>query len=78
MPSKLVNDLAPFHVMEVLERAKELESKGNEIIHFEIGEPDYPTHADICEAAVRSIRKGDTRYSGSLGIPELRTAISES
>lgn len=76
MPSKLVNDLSPFHVMEVLERAKELEGKGADVVHFEIGEPDFPTHSDICEAAVRSIRSGDTRYSESLGLPELRSAVS--
>lgn len=77
MSSNLVTGLSPFHVMEVLERAKELEKKGADIIHFEIGEPDLTTHEEICETAVSSIRSGDTRYSESLGLPELRIAISE-
>ena len=63
--------------MEVLERAKEIESRGGSVIHFEVGEPDFPTPAVICEEAVKAIKEGDTKYTHSLGIPELREAISE-
>ncbi len=63
--------------MEVLERAKEIESSGGSVIHFEVGMPDFSTPAVICEAAVQAIREGDTRYTHSLGIPELREAIAE-
>jgi len=63
--------------MEVLEKAKELESRGIDVIHFEIGEPDTPTNIQICEAAIDSIRAGNTRYSESMGIPILKNAIAE-
>ena len=77
MPSKLSQEIAPFYVMDVLERAKELEFMGNKIIHFEVGEPDLPTPEIICEEAIKAIRRGDTKYTPSLGIPELREAIAE-
>ncbi len=77
MPSRLSEEVSPFYVMEVLERAKEIESSGGSVMHFEVGMPDFPTPAAICEAAVRAIGEGDTRYTHSLGIPELREAIAE-
>lgn len=64
--------------MEVLEKAKEIEALGHDVIHFEVGEPDFPTPNVIAEEAVRCIKEGDTKYTHSLGIPELREAISES
>ena len=78
MPSELAKHLSPFYVMEVLERAKRFEREGKDIIHFEVGEPDFPTHDDICSAAVESIRKGETKYTESTGISELRGAIVSS
>jgi len=77
MPSKLVEQLSPFYVMEVLEFAKKLESEGRDIIHFEVGEPDFITPVEICESAVESIKRGETKYTESLGIPELREKIAE-
>ncbi|MBI2487277.1 MAG: pyridoxal phosphate-dependent aminotransferase [Deltaproteobacteria bacterium] len=77
MPSKLSQEIAPFFVMDVLERAKEIEARGNSVIHFEVGEPDLPTPKIICDEAIESLRGGDTKYTPSLGIPELREAISE-
>ncbi|MEW6668080.1 MAG: pyridoxal phosphate-dependent aminotransferase [Thermodesulfobacteriota bacterium] len=67
--------IPPFIVMDVLERANELERQGRTIVHLEIGEPDFPTPACICDAAVRAIREGDTHYTHSLGTLELREAI---
>ncbi len=64
--------------MDVLERAKEIESSGESVIHFEVGEPDFPTPESIVNEAIKSIKEGDTKYTHSLGIPELRRAISES
>ena len=61
---------------EVLARARALEAQGREIIHLEIGEPDFPTPAHIVEAAVASLRAGDTHYTPSPGLPELRAAIA--
>ncbi|MCH7949172.1 MAG: pyridoxal phosphate-dependent aminotransferase [Candidatus Dadabacteria bacterium] len=77
MPSKLSEEISPFYVMDVLERAKEIEAKGESVIHFEVGEPDFPTPDVISEEAIRAIKEGDTKYTHSLGIPELREAISE-
>jgi aspartate/methionine/tyrosine aminotransferase len=77
MPSKLSQGIAPFFVMDVLERAKEIEARGNSVIHFEIGEPDLPTPELICAEAIESLKCQDTKYTPSLGIPELREAISE-
>jgi aspartate/methionine/tyrosine aminotransferase len=77
MPSKLSLEIAPFFVMDVLERAKEIEAQGKKVIHFEIGEPDLPTPKIICDEAIEAIRIGDTKYTTSLGIPELREAVAE-
>lgn len=63
--------------MEVLERAREIESGGSKVIHFEVGEPDFPTPEPVAKEAVRAIEEGDTKYTHSLGIPELREAIAE-
>jgi aspartate/methionine/tyrosine aminotransferase len=62
----------------VLARARELERAGREIIHLEIGQPDFPTPAPIVEAAVKALRDGKTGYGPAPGIPELREAIAES
>ncbi|HEX5804046.1 MAG TPA: pyridoxal phosphate-dependent aminotransferase [Azospira sp.] len=69
-------DIAPFHVMELLTRAKALEAAGRDIIHMEVGEPDFPTPAPIVEAAQRAIADGRVFYTPALGLPELRDAIS--
>ncbi len=77
MPSILVENLSPFYVMEVLEHAKKLESEGRDIIHFEVGEPDFITPGEICESAIESIKSGETKYTESLGNPELRETIAK-
>lgn len=63
--------------MDILERAKQLENQGRDIIHFEVGEPDFNTPEEICSAAVKWIEKGYTKYTSSLGINELRQSIAE-
>jgi len=77
MFSRKSEKLPPFHVMEVLERAQELERAGRSIIHLEIGEPDFPTALHICEAASLALKAGETKYTHSLGIIELREAVAE-
>lgn len=69
--------IPPFIVMDVLERAHELEREGRDIIHLEIGEPDFQTPLCICEAARGAMEEGRTHYTHSLGIIELREAICE-
>ena len=67
----------PFLVMDVLEAAQRMERDGKDVIHLEIGEPDFDTPECVKEAAVRAIRDNRTHYTHSLGIPELREAICE-
>jgi aspartate/methionine/tyrosine aminotransferase len=61
----------------VLARANELQRAGRDIIHLEIGAPDFPTPAHICEAAAEAMRAGHTSYCASAGIPELREAAAD-
>ena len=62
---------------EVLARARALERQGKNVVHLEIGEPDYDTPAHIREAAKRALDAGATHYGPSAGLPELREAIAE-
>jgi len=62
---------------EVLVKAKALEAQGREIVHLEIGEPDFDTPSNIIEAAVKALHEGQTHYTPSAGIPQLREAIAE-
>lgn len=71
-----MGDIAPFHVMELYARARQLEAQGRSIIHMEVGEPDFPTPEPILAAATAFIRKGDVHYTPALGIPALREAIA--
>ena len=77
MISDLVKNIEPFYVMEILERAKRLEDEGRDVIHFEVGEPDFNTPDEIRSAAARWIEKGYTKYTSSLGIDELRQSVAE-
>jgi len=75
--SRRIQDIKPFRVVEVLTRAKELEQQGRDIIHLEVGEPDFVTAAPIIEAGRLSLARGQTQYSQAAGIPELRQALSQ-
>ena len=75
-PAARLADIAPFHVVELLTRARQLEAEGRDIIHMEVGEPDFPTPELIATAAVNAINSGKTKYTQALGLPELREAIS--
>jgi aspartate/methionine/tyrosine aminotransferase len=68
--------IAPFEVMEIQTLARELEAKGRDVIHLEIGEPDFTTPAPVVEAAKRALETKPMFYTPALGIPELREAIS--
>ncbi|MGZ8217005.1 aminotransferase class I/II-fold pyridoxal phosphate-dependent enzyme [Methylomagnum sp.] len=72
-----IKQISPFHVMEVLSRAKALERQGRDIIHLEIGEPDFPTPPLVVEAALGFIRGGNVKYTPAGGLPELRESIAE-
>jgi aspartate/methionine/tyrosine aminotransferase len=77
MVSGRAERLPPFIVMDVLERAQELARAGKDVIHLEVGEPDFDTPDCIKEAGIKAIRDGETGYSHSLGLIELREAICE-
>jgi aspartate/methionine/tyrosine aminotransferase len=77
MVSKRAQEIPPFIVMDVLEKAQELERSGEHIIHLEVGEPDFDTPECITEACYRAIREGKTHYTHSLGLIELREAIAK-
>jgi aspartate/methionine/tyrosine aminotransferase len=77
MISKKATEIPPFIVMDVLERAQELERDGEHIIHLEVGEPDFDTPECINEAGYRAICDGKTHYTHSMGLFELREAIAE-
>ena len=62
---------------EVLVKARALEAKGRDIIHLEIGEPDFDTPANIIDAACDALHKGFTHYGPSAGLPSLREAIAQ-
>lgn len=75
--SKRIQKMTSFIVMDVLEKACELECQGIDIIHLEVGEPDFDTPACIKEAAVKALKEGFTHYTHSLGILELRQTICD-
>lgn len=68
--------IAPFHVMELMKKAQALEAQGRDIVHMEVGEPDFPTPQPIVDAAQRFLAAGHVHYTDALGIPALREAIS--
>ncbi len=72
-----MNKLGTETAFEVLAKAKALEKQGRDIVHLEIGEPDFDTPNNIKEAAVKAMKGGYTHYVPAAGIPELRQAVSE-
>jgi aspartate/methionine/tyrosine aminotransferase len=74
--ARRMGGIAPFHVMELLARAQQLEAEGRDIVHMEVGEPDFDTPAAVVEAGRTALAEGRTRYTPALGIPALREAIS--
>jgi aspartate aminotransferase len=72
-----MSQLGTESAFDVLVRAQELEAQGREIIHLEIGEPDFPTAPHIVEAAVQALRGGWTHYGPSAGLSQLREAVAE-
>ncbi|OQW99379.1 MAG: aspartate aminotransferase [Desulfobacteraceae bacterium A6] len=77
MISKRTEEITPFIAMDVLEKAHEMERRGIDVIHLEVGEPDFDTPECIKDAVCKAIRDGHTHYTHSLGMIELREAISE-
>ncbi len=72
-----MKDLGTESAFVVLAKAKAMEAKGVDMVHLEIGEPDFPTPRHIIDAAYRALQDGYTHYTASPGIPELRQAIAD-
>ena len=77
MTTERLKDITSFIVMDVLERANEMERQGIDIIHLEVGEPDFDTPACVKAAACKALDNGHTHYTHSLGLLDLREAICE-
>jgi aspartate/methionine/tyrosine aminotransferase len=85
MSTSIMNDrlaernsgISSFYVMELLRLAKQLEAQGKDIIHMEIGEPDFPTPPTIAEAGIKHIQTGEVKYTPAAGLPELRKKIAD-
>ncbi|MCA9047509.1 MAG: pyridoxal phosphate-dependent aminotransferase [Planctomycetaceae bacterium] len=75
--SKLVNQLAPSATIAAAAKARELRSKGVNVLEFTLGEPDFTTPAHICEAAAKAMADGHTHYTPATGIPALKQAVCD-
>ncbi len=71
-----LEDIQAFHVMDILARARQLEAMGRDIVHMEIGEPDFTAPAPVVEAGMAALREGHTHYTPALGLAALREAIA--
>lgn len=67
--------IAPFEVMEVLAHAHRMQAAGADVIHLEVGEPDFPTPQPIVDAAIRALNSSPMSYTPAIGLPQLREAI---
>ena len=77
MISDKAREISPFIVMEVLEKAAEMEKKGIRVIHLEVGEPDFNVPSCVAKAVNEAFSEGRTHYTHSLGDPELRKEIAK-
>lgn len=68
--------IKPFHVMAIMEQAARLEAEGRDVIHMEVGEPDFPTPDNVIAAGVAAMQSGKTGYTAALGLTELREAVA--
>jgi aspartate/methionine/tyrosine aminotransferase len=75
--AKKMSRLGTETAFEVLVRARALEAQGKDIVHLEVGEPDFDTPANIIDAAIVALKSGYTHYGPSAGLPELREAIAQ-
>lgn len=75
--AKRLDDIQPFRVMKLLGRAQELAEQGHDVIHMEVGEPNFPTPEPIIKAGIEALKNGKTRYTSARGIPDLISAIAQ-
>ena len=75
--SARAGQVRPFQVMAILAEAQALQAAGRDIIHLEVGEPDFPTPEPMIDAAVAAMRAGKTGYTPALGLPQLRGKLAD-
>lgn len=75
--AKRMQSIQPFHVMSLLGKARALEQQGRDIIHLEVGEPDFNTPQPIIDAGIEALKRGDIHYTPSLGMMSLRQTIAD-
>jgi aspartate/methionine/tyrosine aminotransferase len=75
--ARRMQDIEPFHVMDLLARARAMEAQGGSVVHMEIGEPDFPTPDPVIDAGIEALRKGLTHYTPAVGLAVLREALAD-
>jgi aspartate/methionine/tyrosine aminotransferase len=74
--AKRLKNIAPFHVMDLLAKAKQMQAEGRDIIHLEVGEPDFSSPKAVIDAGIEALKQGETHYTAATGLPELKRAVS--
>ena len=72
-----LNYIAPFHVMDLLAKAKQMQAEGRDIIHLEVGEPDFSSPEPVIAAGIEALKRGETHYTAATGLPELKLRVSQ-
>ena len=75
--AKRLSNIEPFHVMDLLAKAKSMEKSGVQVIHLEVGEPDFPTPKAAIDAGISALQKGHTGYTPATGLPELKAKLAD-
>ncbi|WP_419812840.1 pyridoxal phosphate-dependent aminotransferase [Bacterioplanoides sp.] len=75
-PAQRSQEIQPFQVMAILAQAQAMQAEGHDVIHLEVGEPDFATAEPMVKAAVNAMQAGHTKYTPALGLPELREKIA--
>lgn len=72
-----LSQIEPFHVMDLLAKAKAMQNQGRDVIHLEVGEPDFPSQQAVVQAGIQALQSGLTHYTGATGLPELKQRIAD-
>ena len=75
--AKRLQNIEPFHVMDLLAKAKALQANGSDIVHLEVGEPDFPSPKAVIEAGKTALENGQTHYTPATGLPELKSKLAD-
>lgn len=75
--AKRLSQIEPFHVMDLLAKAQRLQQQGRDVIHLEVGEPDFPSPKAVIQRGIEALENGLTHYTGATGLPQLKQAIAD-